>query len=281
MGRNVTIELLQNFGEKLAEKIDSLFVRKINGKGLSEKDFTSALKAKLDGIAEGANKTTVDSALSGTSTNPVQNKVVNNALSGKVPTTRMINGKALSDNITLTVDDVGAIPTSSKGAAGGVAELDSTGKVPSAQLPSYVDDVIEGYLYNGKFYKESAHTTVITGEAGKIYTDLSSNKVYRWSGSAYTVISETIALGETSSTAYRGDRGKAAYEHSQSAHAPANAEQNVQSDWNVTDQNSNAFIKNKPTSMPPKSHKHTLSEISDYEEATEADIDNIIAGLFA
>ncbi|MCB7306193.1 phage tail protein [Bariatricus massiliensis] len=107
------------------------------------------------------------------------------------------------------------IATSQKGATGGVAELDAAGKVPASQLPSFVDDVIEGYLSGGKFYKESAHTTEISAEAGKIYTDLSTNKVYRWSGSAYVVISDTIALGETSSTAYRGDRGKIAYDHSQ------------------------------------------------------------------
>jgi len=105
--------------------------------------------------------------------------------------------------------------TATKEKANGIASLDENGKVPSAQLPSYVDDVIEGYLSGGKFYKEAAHTTEITGESGKIYVDLTSKKTYRWSGSAYVVISETIALGETSTTAYRGDRGKTAYDHSQ------------------------------------------------------------------
>lgn len=123
--------------------------------------------------------------------------------------------------------------TSLKGTANGLAELDSNGRVPSNQLPSYVDDVIEGYLYNSKFYKESAHTTEITGETGKIYIDLTSNKTYRWSGSAFSVISETLALGETSSTAYRGDRGKIAYDHSQAAHAPSNAEVNQNAFSNV------------------------------------------------
>ena len=61
-------------------------VDKVNGKGLSTNDFTAAYKIKLDGIAEGANKTTVDSSLNSTSTNPVQNKVVNAALGGKVST---------------------------------------------------------------------------------------------------------------------------------------------------------------------------------------------------
>ena len=113
--------------------------------------------------------------------------------------------------------------TSLKGSANGLAELDANGKVPSSQLPSFVDDIIEGYLNGGKFYKESAHTTEITGETGKIYIDLATNKTYRWSGSAFVVVSETLALGETSSTAYRGDRGKIAYDHSQSTHARTDA----------------------------------------------------------
>lgn len=114
---------------------------------------------------------------------------------------------------SLSASDVGALASSLKGAASGVAELDANGKVPTAQLPSYVDDTVEGYLYNSKFYKESAHTTVITGETGKIYVDLSTNKTYRWSGSAFVEISASLALGTTSSTAFRGDYGNTAYTH--------------------------------------------------------------------
>lgn len=98
------------------------------------------------------------------------------------------------------------IPTSQKGAASGVAELDSTGRVPSSQLPSYVDDVLE-YASLSNFPQ--------TGEDGKIYIAEDTNLQYRWSGSQYVEISPSLALGETSSTAYRGDRGKAAYDHSQ------------------------------------------------------------------
>lgn len=91
------------------------------------------------------------------------------------------------------------------------------GVIAAANLPSFVDDVIEGYLNSGKFYKEKktdgTYATEITAETGKIYVNLNNSKTYRWSGSAYVVISETIALGETSSTAYRGDRGAAAYNH--------------------------------------------------------------------
>ena len=191
--------------------------------------FTQEEKTKLGTIEEGANKTVVDSTISASSENPVQNKVVKTELDKKVPTTRTINGKTLSANVTLDADDVGAIPATDKGATNGVAELDSTGKVPSSQLPSFVDDVIEGYLNDddGKFYEESGHTTEINGEGGKIYTDLTTNKTYRWGGSAFTEISASLALGETSSTAYRGDRGKIAYDHSQAAHAPSNAERNT------------------------------------------------------
>ena len=111
---------------------------------------------------------TVDDELSDTSENPVQNAVIKEALDGKAD----------------LVD----------------------GKVPAAQLPSYVDDVLE--------YEDREHFPA-TGEAGKIYVALDTNKTYRWSGSAYTEISESLALGETSSTAYRGDRGKIAYDDSQ------------------------------------------------------------------
>ena len=106
----------------------------------------------------------------------------------------------------------------SKGANNGVAELDANGKVPSSQLPSYVDDVINGYFKtaDSKFYEDKEGTTyanAITGETGKIYIDLDTNKTYRWSGSAFVEISPSLALGTTSSTAFRGDWGSSAYAH--------------------------------------------------------------------
>ena len=159
------------------------------------------------------------------------------------------------------------IPTTQKGAVNGVAELDATGKVPSNQLPSYVDDVVDGYYYDsthfyeqkvvnayyntldGKFYEDSDYTiiivpvvgyiykdintsntytwdtstlsyitatpTSITGESGKIYISVDTDIQYRWTGSAFAALGGALQLGETSSTAYRGDRGKTAYDHSQ------------------------------------------------------------------
>ena len=93
----------------------------------------------------------------------------------------------------------------------GYAELNEYGYVKTSQLPGFVDDIIEGY-YNsidGKFYTTESYTSEIIPEGGKIYVSLDSNKTYRWSSSSYVVISETIALGETSSTAFAGDKGKA------------------------------------------------------------------------
>lgn len=105
---------------------------------------------------------------------------------------------------TYTATEVGAISTSAKGAASGVAELDANGLVPTSQLPSYVDDVLE---YNSKSSFPS------TGETGKIYVDTSTNLTYRWGGSDYVEISPSLALGTTSSTAFRGDYGQSAYTH--------------------------------------------------------------------
>ena len=90
-----------------------------------------------------------------------------------------------------TLLSLGGIPATEKGANNGIATLGADGKVPSSQLPSYVDDVIEGYYYNGAFYSDAQHTTEITPETGKIYVDLSSEKTYRWSGSVYVEIAQS------------------------------------------------------------------------------------------
>lgn len=179
-----------------------------------------------------------------------------------------INGKAISSNPTLTKADLGLgnvkneeqIPLSMKGNANGVAELDEAGKVPSSQLPSYVDDVIEfhGFLltqiqapmgsgsgitevlfdnvnktFVGKkgttYYNawaDNPEAGVISStnfgtsgekgvkpDSGKIYVDATTNKTYRWSGTDLVEISSSLALGETASTAFRGDYGKIAYDH--------------------------------------------------------------------
>lgn len=109
-----------------------------------------------------------------------------------------------------------------KGQANGVAELDANGKVPSSQLPSYVDDVVEGYFmpngytdgtddfWTDKSSNQSSVRKLYPNDlSSKIYVDKDTNKTYRWSGSTFVEISSSLALGETSSTAFPGDRGKA------------------------------------------------------------------------
>ena len=125
------------------------------------------------------------------------------------PTT--LSGYGITDAYTKTESDGKyATKTESDGKyqpVGSYATLDSSGHVPSSQLPSYVDDVIEGYYSNGNFYSDSAKTKKITGEGGKIYTDLATNKTYRWGGTAWVEISKSLAIGETAGTAYDGAKG--------------------------------------------------------------------------
>lgn len=96
-------------------------VDKVTGKGLSTNDYTTEEKTKLNNIEDGANKTIVDAALSSTSTNPVQNKAINTKfdsmqsdIDSKVPSSRTVNGKALTANITLSASDVGALPNTTQ-----------------------------------------------------------------------------------------------------------------------------------------------------------------------
>ena len=199
--------------------------------------MSAADKAKLDSVATGSNHVTVDAELSTTSTNPVQNKVIKSALDGKSNTghthddryyteseiNTKLNAKANSSH-THTKAQITDFPTSmpasdvyawAKAASkpsytisevsGNLPASRISGTIAAANLPSYVDDVLE-YASLSKF--------PTTGESGKIYTALDTNKIYRWSGSAYVVISETVALGTTHSSAGYGDESRAAYNHS-------------------------------------------------------------------
>lgn len=162
--------------------------------------FMSATdKTKLDGIATGATNTPLSSvapsalgvAAAGTSTSAAradhvhaaQTSVTGNAGSAtKLETVRTINGVSFDGTANITIsatDSTARIASSEKGVPNGVATLDASGMVPSTQLPSYVDDVLE--------YANTAGFPV-TGETAKIYVALDSNKVYRWSGSAYVEI---------------------------------------------------------------------------------------------
>lgn len=159
------------------------------------KVYASEFVGKLTGNADSATKATQDES--------------GNNIKGTYATSISMSG----NTITLKNKNGGTLSTIDK-----IATLDENSKIPSSQLPSYVDDVLE-------YSARSLFPAV--GETGKIYVDTSKNITYRWSGTTYVEISPSLALGETSSTAYPGDRGKTAYEHSQSPHAPATAEKNV------------------------------------------------------
>lgn len=177
-------------------------VDKVPGKGLSSNDYSDNDKNKLSGIEAGAevnvqadwNQTT------STADDYIKNK----------PTLGTAAAASASDFATAAQGTKAdnAIPSSAKGTANGVAELDSNGLVPASQLPSFVDDVLE---------YASAAGFPVPGENGKIYVAIDTNLSYRWSGSAYVEISPSLALGTTESTAYRGDRGQTAYEHATDA----------------------------------------------------------------
>lgn len=127
-----------------------------------------------------------------------------------------VNGHKISENPTLTKADVGLgnvtneaqIPLSQKGAANGVATLTENGKVPASQLPTYVDDVLEGTLVSPTEFTLNEGQQGEVKQSGVVYVDTITNKSYRWSGSQYVMTGSDLALGETSSTAYAGDKGK-------------------------------------------------------------------------
>ena len=148
-----------------------------------------------------------------------------------------IRSEITKENIT---NALGYTPVdeSKVGAANGVASLDSGGKIPASQIPGGFDN-IEEY--------DTLKSFPTTGEEGKIYVAKDTNLTYRWTGTQYVEISPSLALGETSKTAYRGDRGKTAYEHSQ-----------ITGDATIH-------------------HTHTNKELLDSYTQTEADLANAVA----
>jgi hypothetical protein len=131
--------------------------------------------------------------------------LISNAVSGLAfnETTFIVtatNVDGTTTQISLAAALATKVDVSTRGAANGVATLDAAGKVPASQLPAYVDDVLE-YASLAAF--------PANGESGIVYLDANTNKTYRWTGSTYAVIGSDLALGETSSTAYAGNKGKA------------------------------------------------------------------------
>lgn len=106
---------------------------------------------------------------------------------GVVDNAQKLEGHPASD--FATPESVSQAISAQKGQANGLAPLGADKKINSEYLPSYVDDVVEGYYHDGFFYEDEGHVDLMTGESGKIYVDLASNTSYRWTGSAYIAIS--------------------------------------------------------------------------------------------
>lgn len=200
--RKDAIEALKNSSEaSLAQEIED---RKAADQALDTK-FTQAIKEEADARAEydqvQMQKIQEEEAARAAADTALENKLQTNI-----------------NNLEKKHDDFVA----TKGKANGFASLDGNGLVPSSQLPSYVDDVIEAYatydisetgkLSNIKLYSDPDHANPITGESGKIYLNITQDEPsyqFRWSGTQF-VDSNTssLILGEVTGTAYDGGKGK-------------------------------------------------------------------------
>lgn len=180
--------------------------------------MSSSDKSKLDGISPGAEMnvqadfnetdTTSDSYIKNKPSIPSKVSDLTNDsgfITQETDPTVPAWAKA-SNKPTYNASEVGAIAATAKGSASGVAELDETGKVPISQLPATMSR-LEKYANRAAF--------PATGDDNTLYVALDTNYTYRWTGSDYVQIDESVQLGETATTAYRGDRGKSAYDHSQ------------------------------------------------------------------
>jgi hypothetical protein len=119
----------------------------------------------------------------------------------KLATARTINGVAFDGSANITIhatDSTPRIATSLIGAANGVAPLGSDGKIPTQYIPGDIGQAVEGYYSDGKFYKEAAHTTEITGAENTLYLDIggTDKDVYRWTGTAYVLLNDAVSTAD-------------------------------------------------------------------------------------
>lgn len=175
-------------------------------KALTQKGTFETFLTSAD-VPEGASASSTTPKMNGTAavgseTSFARGDHVHPSDTSRVPTTRTVNGKALTSNITLSASDVSAIPTTAKGAASGVCPLNASSKIDTTYLPSYVDDVIEAYARSGQtalstnWLSTTSGGSALTPETGKIYVlmadsgDYSANTQFRWGGSAYVKLAD-------------------------------------------------------------------------------------------
>ena len=194
----------------ISQNIENLIINKVENQQVYDYMVENNLIKEDELYFVQGEGVTVDSELDPTSEHPIQNKVVFHEIDSLKKNKADINHEhTISDieNLEVTLD--GKANSSHGHTIAGITGLQEAlnskptfslenGKVPASILPSYVDDVLE---YANKT------TFPAKGESGKIYVDTSTNKTYRWSGSEYVEISESLALGRTESTAFPGNAG--------------------------------------------------------------------------
>lgn len=239
---------------------------KDNVVGTSQLQDNSVGSAQLQDNAVGASQLQPGSVDETTLSSTVQTK-----LNQTAPVTKVNNQ---TGDITLTKTDIGLnnvdntadsakpISTATQAALDNKADL-VNGKVPESQLPSFVDDVVS---------LNSLSDFPLNGEDGKIYIAKDTNLTYRWAGSVYTEISPSLALGETASTAYRGDWGKIAYDHTLNTNNPHSVTK-AQVGLSDVDNTSDA---NKPVSTAQQTALNAKANASDTVNLTG---DQTVAGV--
>lgn len=173
-----------------------------------------------------------------------------------------------------------------KGANNGVAELDENGKIPMSQIPGGADDVRPAYgdvafdefgnVTNIQVYEDAEHTVPVTPEAHIVYLDIgetrSKNFQYMWSGNGWARLGSSLVIGESASNAYRGDRGKIAYDHSQLRGTGTESETNPHG-LSKTD----IGLGNVPN-VTTDNQTPTITEASELENLSEGDTLKVIIG---
>ena len=249
MTKQEFLNVLSSFANKYSVKIDSLFVRKVDGKGLSTNDFTNELLNKLNGVEAGANKTIVDSALSETSTNPVENKAVVAALAGKSDEGHVHAFADLTDK-----------PTTLAG-YGITDQLETAGAAAQA-------------LADAKDYADQKVADLIDGAPEIMDTFKEVNDAIKENENVATALNEAI-----------GKKANASDYNAHVADTDVHVTADKQTAWNdaVTKAHvhANASVLDATTASFTVELKTKLDQLDVMDEITDADIDAIIAGTFA
>ena len=177
------------------------------------KDADTALDTKFT-------KAVADEAKARTNADTALGARINKEISDRTAADTALDNKLQANIDALEAKHDAFVAT--KGKANGFASLDANGTVPANQLPSYVDDIIDVYatydksatgeLTNIKLYSDAAHQKAITGEAGKIYINITNGEPpyqFRWTGTTFArVDTQVLILGQITGTAFDGGRGK-------------------------------------------------------------------------